>query len=224
MRLNLSFFKKSAVTGTALALVAGAGMVFFAHANAIQNNQAVSQGPGFELTMSGRSNLTEITPGSQPGSLCDNNRPTAFCRCDNQSAFCKCLKDGDTFCKICQQTNPEVCAICPSNPRMMIACRLFDNNTGNTPGVIQANPNAANVFGSTDTFQAGSSSIPPQPSNNNSGGNTTGSDPNPQPNPGPSGGYCPSNPKMGIACFEPNDPQPNNCAPPRECAVLAPIN
>lgn len=230
MSLNLSFFKKSFITGSALAIAAGAAIAFFAHANAINNNQTLTHGAGYVLTVSSNQDkLTKVSPDSEPKNLpcLDNSKPTAFCRCpDNQSAFCKCLKLSDDSCKFCLPNHPNACFWCPPHG-IMIACRAFDDNDSNstssiTPQGSVSNPGIASTDPAVSDQSSGYSS-PSQPTNN-SGGNTTGfepADPLPQNN---SGASCPTptHPMQDRPCFfrEPSQGSGSGvCTPQRPCSV-----
>ena len=200
MNLNVSFFKKSFITGAIIAVSVGAGAVFLAHANAINNSQSATHGPGYEITISNKQgNLSKINPGENPGPC--NTKPTAACRCDNNnSEFCKCLKDGEAFCKDCEPSHPAVCWVCPTNPKMMVACRLFDGNSQDNGGGITPTQTDSTGAGTSDGsyIQVAPDHVGP-PTSNDPGSNQTT-----PPSSTPPGSYCPSNPRMGIACVAPD--------------------
>ena len=183
MSINLSFFKKSFITGLVIAVLVGAVGVVSAHNGSPINNQ---------LPTTAAENVGKNFPKTLP--------------------------------------NGEV--VCPSNPRVMVACHI-EGDTKNipTPAVEgftnssaseMAAAHSAITNSTSESWEPGS---PPDttPGNNNPGQNTppVGNQPNPVPNPGFS---CPpeAHPNLGVACRVIDDLQSDilPCQAPKLCAVL----
>ena len=230
MTLNLSFFKKSIITGLALAIGAGVIMAFLAHANAIQNNQITTHGTGYILGLSpDQDKLIKIGGASTTTTISQTGPNVCGVTTDSN---CHCPQLGQ-LCKKCFTAEGETeCAECPSNPHMMIACRVDADNDDENDADDQEPVVTPTVTPTTTTEQnnvgrSNDSNQPTQPMSTG-GGNTTGlepADPLPQNN---SGASCPpeTHPMQGRPCFyrEPGQSSGqsggNVCAPPRMCAAL----